>query len=719
MGDWPPLRDYGRSLAVLAGVWDYELLPAVPAAEHSLRRMERLLAGPLCGWPHDRLLVLPNVHSPGDLPDQLITAFEPVTDVAVFYFVGHGQLASDDQLCLGLARSRPEANRRAATSLRFADVRQALQDSSAEIKIVILDCCFAGLITARPALASDVLDLTAGTGAYTMAATSAYTTAWYEDAPGLAEPQTYFTKYLADLVEAGIPGQPSQLRLDPLFKQLRDNLAAGGRPVPHSRAVNDARDFVFAYNAAPPATHRDTEQELARLGQRLTETESMRAAADAQVSALKAEGADREQELARLRSLLARTAPHDTGQRQELQDAIDQAARRLDDNRAAQAALTAGIPPPARAPRRRRPMLIAVALACAVLAAAVAVPLALNRPGASHALTSPSRAGAKTPAKVTLGDLIATLPNFSSGGVDSVAFGPGGKILAAGDHYGSTYLWDIATKTIITTLADPHTSGVSSVAFGPGGKILAAGDGDGSTYLWDIATKTITTTLTDPRSALNSGRGVQAVAFSPDGQMLAAGDGDGSTYLWDIAAKRVTATLTDPGTYNPNAVAFSPDGKTLAVGSLNGGYAKTYLWDVTTGHLITTLNDPSAPGENYGVQAVAFSPDGKTLAAGDYIGNSDLWNLATRHVITPLNDPSGPGAYEVSGVAFSPDGKTLAVGGSKGRTYPWNVATGDLIATLNDSHTGAYGVSGVAFTPDGNTLAVGDSNGTIYLWSAD
>jgi DNA-binding CsgD family transcriptional regulator len=252
-----------------------------------------------------------------DLPDQLITSFEAVTDVAVFYFVGHGQISSDNQLCLGLMRSRPDSNRRAATSLRFADVRQALQESSAAVKIVLLDCCFSGL-AAEPTLTGpegDVLDLISGTGAYTMAATSAYTTAWYENEAGLAEPQTYFTKYLADLVEEGIPGQPAQLRLDPLFKQLRNNLAVAGRPIPCSRAVNDAREFVFAYNAAPPTTHRDPEQELATLSLAL---------------------AEKEREVDRLKEQMASTEPRDAEQVRELLDAIDNAARPLDDTRVAQ-----------------------------------------------------------------------------------------------------------------------------------------------------------------------------------------------------------------------------------------------------------------------------------------------------------------------------------------------------------------------------------------------
>lgn len=330
MTDRLPLHNYARSRAVVMGTWDYDFLEPVPAVENSMRRMAGLLTGPLCGWPREQVLMLANEPSPGDLPDRLITAFDGISDIAVFYYVGHGQISPDDQLCLGLVQSRKEANRRAATSLRFSDVRQALQDSGATTKIVILDCCFAGLATVSSLAghAGHVLDLVGGTGAYTMAATNAYATAWYEDSPRLAWPQTYFTKYLVDLIEEGIPGQPSQLRLDPLFKTLRDSLAADQRPVPHKRAVNDARDFVFAYNAAPPQTHRDPEREVAQLTQRLAES-------DAEIQALKAEAAERTTELARLKNLMASARPRTVEQRRELQDRIDQATRELDDAQAA------------------------------------------------------------------------------------------------------------------------------------------------------------------------------------------------------------------------------------------------------------------------------------------------------------------------------------------------------------------------------------------------
>jgi hypothetical protein len=284
-GGRPPLHDYSRSRAVLIGTSDYEFLAPVPAAENSLRRMRDLLTDPLCGWPADRVLVLANQSGPSDVPDMLITAFEDIRDVALFYFVGYGQISPDDQLCLGLARSRAEPTRRATTSLRYADVRRALQYSRAATKIVILDCVFAGRAmtadlgsssaerttnrtpgnsAADPADTgalddpSPVTNLTRGTGAYTIAAASA----WVRDTQGLTKPQTHFTKCLADLIERGIPGQPSRLRLDQVFEQLREDLAADQLPVPGSSGDSSgAREFVFAYNAAAPVPAHDQDRQ--------------------------------------------------------------------------------------------------------------------------------------------------------------------------------------------------------------------------------------------------------------------------------------------------------------------------------------------------------------------------------------------------------------------------------------------------------------------------
>ena len=65
-------RDHSGSRAVLIGTWDYEHLPPVPAARHSLERMTDLLTSPVCGWPADRIMTVANRARPGDLYDDLM-----------------------------------------------------------------------------------------------------------------------------------------------------------------------------------------------------------------------------------------------------------------------------------------------------------------------------------------------------------------------------------------------------------------------------------------------------------------------------------------------------------------------------------------------------------------------------------------------------------------------------------------------------------------------
>ncbi len=258
MSDKKPLRDYKNSRAVLIGTSDYMHLRTVQPAANSLNRMSSLLTSELCGWPKGRVSIIRNEQGPGNLPDRLITLFEGVTDVALFYFVGHGQVDTEDQLCLGLVGSRPEPHRRASTSLQFHAVRRAMLGSPAKTKIIILDCCFAGLANkvTNTLGAVDLLDRTAGTGAYTMAACSSYATAWFEDGPKRSA-QTYFTRYLADLIESGIPEEAPALRLRVIFDRLRETLARDDRPVPEDRSIDSAGDFLFAHNAAPSLAYAE------------------------------------------------------------------------------------------------------------------------------------------------------------------------------------------------------------------------------------------------------------------------------------------------------------------------------------------------------------------------------------------------------------------------------------------------------------------------------
>jgi hypothetical protein len=78
---------------------------------------------------------------------------------------------------------------------------------------------------------------------------------------------------------------------------------------------------------------------------------------------------------------------------------------------------------------------------------------------------------------------IAILPVM--GVVYSVAFGPGGKTLAAGSADDTVLLWDVATHQPIGDPLTGHTAPVNSVAFSRDGKTLASGSSDQTVRFWN------------------------------------------------------------------------------------------------------------------------------------------------------------------------------------------------------------------------------------------
>jgi WD40 repeat protein len=141
-------------------------------------------------------------------------------------------------------------------------------------------------------------------------------------------------------------------------------------------------------------------------------------------------------------------------------------------------------------------------------------------------------------------------------------------------------LWDTATGKDTATLTGPPglagVWGVSSVAFGPGGAVMAVGYGNGDVYLWDTRSKQIDATITPPGDSQASA----LVAFAPDGTTVAVGYDNGDVHLCDTATGRITGILRAHGdglgTGGVSALAFGPGG-TLAVGAATG---RIYLWHV-------------------------------------------------------------------------------------------------------------------------------------------
>ncbi|MFF9817777.1 hypothetical protein [Streptomyces sp. NPDC014006] len=296
--------------------------------------------------------------------------------------------------------------------------------------------------------------------------------------------------------------------------------------------------------------------------------------------------------------------------------------------------------------------------------------------------------------------------------IESLAFSPDGRTLAAGWHAGLVSVWNVTHPDDVKPAGAPLNLDCpdvfsSRIAFSPTGHTLAAAcdDDAGTISLWNT---------TDPAHpgrgrSLKAGHPVISLAFSPDSRTLAAGSKDNTVHLWKLADPGHPAPLGKPLTGPAQAVmsvTFSPDGHTLAAGSADH---TIHLWNVSRPAVIVPLGRPlTGPGDT--VTDVVFSPDSRTLAAGNADGNVDLWNLPPTRII-------GAGG-NVASVAFSPDGRTLAAGNQNNTVSLWNTADPNHPAPRGDPLTGPKKpVDAVAFSQDGRTLAAGDGGGTVTLWN--
>ncbi len=360
---------------------------------------------------------------------------------------------------------------------------------------------------------------------------------------------------------------------------------------------------------------------------------------------------------------------------------------------------------PAWRSRRAR---LAITAGCAVLAAAVAVPLipTTSKTGARTPPKTP--AGAPGPSASRLPEPLSCRRDASGPAVPEeitsfvtsgnwkdfigVAFGPGCRVFAVGDG-GNLQLRDVAATGVIATLPADPGGNLNGPAFSPDGTTIAIPGANGVTTIWKTATgQRIAALNSDP------GGGTYSLAFSPDGSELITGGSSGIITVWDTANDTPVTTFTTPTAVG--SLALSPNGATLAVAGDDG---TDRLWNMRT------LRPGAAlPGRRGHIWAVAFSPGNQTLATGTLDGYLQWWNTVTSKLI--IEKPAGNG--QVTSVAFSPSGSILAAGGL-GIVQLWNARTYQLIATIQ---LGGYWAQGMAFSRNGAILAVGHDGG-VELWN--
>jgi WD40 repeat protein len=200
------------------------------------------------------------------------------------------------------------------------------------------------------------------------------------------------------------------------------------------------------------------------------------------------------------------------------------------------------------------------------------------------------------------GGELASYPGIRD--VSGLAASPDGSLLAAGVNLGVKVLSAADGRGIDTLLGTAVA--VQSAAFSPDGKTLAAGGQNVITWEWPGG-REIANVKIDPWAT--------HLAFTPDGKALAVATHTG-VKIYEAPNLRLLRSI---GEEEPTAVALSPDGKLLAWAARG---SPIRLVDLANGKEVGTLT-----GHTDEVGALAFSPDGARLASAGLDSTIRFWGV--------------------------------------------------------------------------------------------
>lgn len=264
----------------------------------------------------------------------------------------------------------------------------------------------------------------------------------------------------------------------------------------------------------------------------------------------------------------------------------------------------------------------------------------------------------------------APLELLPAAAATSLAFTPGGKLIAAGNEprvsiWQTENQWTLERTIGRTDDPDQLVDRVLSLDFSPDGRLLATGGGlasrSGQLKIFRVADGQLV------REMIAAHRDtIHGVRFSPDGQLLATASADRTIKLFRVADGSHVRTF-EGHTHHVLGVAWQPDGKLLAS---CGGDQTVKLWDIETGLAVRTMRGDTYRLGEYRREVTSISFVGRT----EHLVTSSGDRSVRMHRTSSPRDVRAfrEGASFMHAAVATSDGRLVIGGGRDGVLHVWN-----------------------------------------------